>query len=330
MRSREFVTELRRNPEQNSQRDRGYDSVLQALKGRDLTQVGISMTNLPKLGLNPQSRYDTPIGIYFYPADYYVEQHGRVPFQHRAPYINVFEYTGSVLNLGEYTWEDYHRDINDRLRTGYANSYLETVIDRARHTAEAEAKFKTAAGQMWYVLMKTSDWQQDTKERSAATRASVTWNQLLRHLGYTAVIDPGTGTIHEGEPTQGVILDPRAIQMITRIKNQPGAKAYDPVGQLIIEPNEYTYIQTIEKYARNTPEYLRPQPSMSPKNMAPTQSRIDRLFMRYIEIVSRDPELTTTKDIMSVAKQAPQRLHSRFSQLAQSRETAAPADNPAK
>jgi hypothetical protein len=68
------LTEARRNPEQNPK-----ISVNQAIKQRlqsgergtpDNPKLFVSFTQLDKLGINPKSKYDTPLGIYAYPADY--------------------------------------------------------------------------------------------------------------------------------------------------------------------------------------------------------------------------------------------------------------------
>jgi hypothetical protein len=60
------------------------------------------MTDLPKVGVNPGSTYNTPLGIYFYPADYYVVVRGRVPFQADANYINILQLTtNKILYLNQ-------------------------------------------------------------------------------------------------------------------------------------------------------------------------------------------------------------------------------------
>ena len=332
MRAKQFLSELRRNPEQNQQRDRGYQTVAQLLQGRDLTNIGVSMTELPKLGVNPRSKYQTPVGIYFYPADYYLKQHGRVPFQERAPYVNVFEYEGRVLNTRDYSNQDFEQDLA-KLRRLYPQHEANIDYDREQCLDPDVNDFSPLvdipAGWIWFVVWRLADNilgdMAETTEPQAPAK-SVKWNHVMRQLGYDAVVDPGHEVIHKGEPTQGVVLNPRVIRPITQIQNKVGAKAYDPIGQLLIDPDQEHYVRTINKYAKNTPAYLKAQPSSSPKNMAPTQSRIDRMFVRYIEILEQNPKLADPKDILQVAQLAPARLKPRMSQLlAQSRRAEAPA-----
>jgi hypothetical protein len=84
------LAERRRNPEL-SVRETGHAAALAYLQSQgDITNWGVSMTNIPKLGVNPSSKYNTPIGIYFYPATYYLEtklDNDELEFQDSAPYI---------------------------------------------------------------------------------------------------------------------------------------------------------------------------------------------------------------------------------------------------
>jgi len=55
-----------------------------------------SFTNLPKLGINPSTTYETPIGVYGYPMMYIVENYSEssgkfeVPFAGDAEYLHIF------------------------------------------------------------------------------------------------------------------------------------------------------------------------------------------------------------------------------------------------
>jgi hypothetical protein len=48
----------------------------------------------------------------------------------------------------------------------------------------------------------------------------IRWNKILRVLGFTSVYDPGYGWIAHGEPTQGVVLDPRIIKQHKMFDNR--------------------------------------------------------------------------------------------------------------
>jgi hypothetical protein len=302
MRATEFITELRRNPEHNTQRDRGYATVRQMLQGRDLSNVGISMTMLPKLGINPQSNYNTPIGIYFYPADYYLELRGDVPFQKRAPYANVFEYRGRVLNVIDYTVKQFDRDIEilKKLYPQQADRIHQLALhaeqteegdedDLALHYESLEAitddpLVDRPAGWLWFVL-----WNLVDSKESGPN--AIKWNHMLRQLGYDVVVDQGLGVIHENETYQGVVLNPKVISPIKRIENKAGAKAYDTLGQQLIEPDTWHVAGWIANQARRDPSYFRPDSSTDlPNSVRKTASKLHRLFVRFIEIMQQHPE----------------------------------------
>lgn len=92
---------------------RPTEEVAQAAKslGYPSKVVGVSMTGVDKLGINPGSPYtDTPLGIYAYPYRWidYSKPEGVsiasfLPFQQKAPYINVFSIKPSakVVNIGD-------------------------------------------------------------------------------------------------------------------------------------------------------------------------------------------------------------------------------------
>ena len=53
----------------------------------------VTFTAIDKVGINPKSDHDTPIGIYFYPIKYVIDKKMEVPFMGDQPYINVCEFT---------------------------------------------------------------------------------------------------------------------------------------------------------------------------------------------------------------------------------------------
>jgi hypothetical protein len=65
------------------------------LKYKGQENVFGSFTAIPKLGLNPGSTYNTPVGVYAYPVDYIIQtmQGGDfgVPFANDQPYLHVFQ-----------------------------------------------------------------------------------------------------------------------------------------------------------------------------------------------------------------------------------------------
>lgn len=78
--------------------------------------VFFSMTAIEKLGINPQSRYNTPLGIYAYPLDgdhFAALRDGTLPFAGDQPFIQVFRQpeNGVVDVSGPYSQGDLERDL---------------------------------------------------------------------------------------------------------------------------------------------------------------------------------------------------------------------------
>lgn len=119
MKVTELLSELRRNPSQNqlaNQREHLADYLRELGKsGTDITNWGVSMTTQPKLGINPQSKYQTPIGIYFYPARYFLKHADQgLPFMDDASNIQLFRIEGPVLEIDDVTDAEY-RQLVERL-----------------------------------------------------------------------------------------------------------------------------------------------------------------------------------------------------------------------
>ncbi|MEI7488797.1 MAG: hypothetical protein WCJ72_15595, partial [Chryseobacterium sp.] len=53
----------------------------------------VTFTKIDKVGINPTSGYDTPLGIYLYPLNYVIERQLYMPFAGNKPYFNVCEFT---------------------------------------------------------------------------------------------------------------------------------------------------------------------------------------------------------------------------------------------
>lgn len=109
MKIRELI-EARRNPEQNpkvSINNVIYDAV-KAANGNDIagtSNIFVSFTTVDKLGINPKSEYNTPLGIYAYPGEYVYKEIGLnkptydLPFAGDNKYVNLFSAAGNIINI---------------------------------------------------------------------------------------------------------------------------------------------------------------------------------------------------------------------------------------
>lgn len=238
MRATEFLSDARRNPEQNpklspNEAIKDFLSKTQdKIPGSDYKNLFVSFTMVPKLGINPQSKYNTPIGIYSYPADYVYNRAGdresmsELPFAGDAPYVNIFKSTGNILTISsmkiDNTLMGYYEELRrvmspfekGEMRGGYM--HYEEFVDKFASESDKEAKVDTPGGHFWYVTMKCADVI--SKRRGIAK--PIAWNWIFRQLGIDGVLDEGEDIIHENEPVQAVFFSKENIEVLDRVENK--------------------------------------------------------------------------------------------------------------
>jgi hypothetical protein len=209
MRADEFLADARSHPEQNTKYQSGW-AELRAWASKNNVwskphEWAISMTYVPKLGINPGQGIseDTPRGIYFYPFHwaYSVKMDKEaLPWADNAPYIQLFQYsTGAGL-----------REPN---QIPLANAVAElkkygiTDEDIAAEK-ESQPSISTYGLLVWCLGKKYDDNKRIT-----------ILNKVLRNLGYNYMIDNGKGWIAINEPTQGVVLNPTIINKVVTFNN---------------------------------------------------------------------------------------------------------------
>jgi hypothetical protein len=273
---KEGVAEARKNPEQNTKYQSGWAELAAWAHKNNVWlkphEWAISMTYVPKLGINPGPGIseDTPRGIYFYPFHwaYSVKMDKEaLPWADNAPYIQLFQYsTGTELY-----------DPNQIPLASAVAQLKNYGITDEDIAAEKEnyPSISTYNLLVWCLGRKYDDNK----------RVSIL-NKVLRNLGYDYMIDNGKGWIAINEPTQGVVLNPKIIDKVvtfnnyTRKKEQdieenfadgknPGRKEIDPdvyedLSNSIIARTARQIVPTIR--AKSTPEgyvYLSTQDGLS-------------------------------------------------------------------
>jgi hypothetical protein len=267
--------EARKNPKLNP-KEEGHVAAAKFLNSVPASQIekyGVSMTELPKLGVNPKSSYNTPLGIYSYPANYYEEikspshdedlPQALLPFQDEAPYIQIFKVnSGNILNLGKVDVDQYQTytkklfDLSETLATisgedpGYVTDRISSIITKA----STEANVKSYGGWLWYVLYRLSSALVFSIENrpGQAKRSPVLWNKLFRLLEIDAVLDDGNSIIHENEPFQFVVFDTSKIELVKTFTNSGSIKKeIPPWAKLYKDTQGLSGIKFI-KYVANT------------------------------------------------------------------------------
>lgn len=195
--------------------------------------VYISFTSIDKIGINPSSPYNTPIGIYCYPLLDYSASFEKlnkifVPFAGDSPYINVLimKKGQQVLNFDSYDETDYSEDIAT-LREYFIKEFNDERLFKLMVAGAAEHGTNWGKN-IWNVTKELSEYMDDNTNRRNRTStnkkakpSSVLWNYLLRVvLYYDLVYDSGKGIIHPNEPNQAVFLKKDSFDLVEVIDNK--------------------------------------------------------------------------------------------------------------
>lgn len=239
------IVEARRNPEQNpkvsvNQYITQALASAQPLPNSGVKNLFVSFTDLPKLGINPGSRYATPIGIYAYPAEYVIYKTTQypyiggssdlamtaLPFAGGKPWANIFRARSgaNIIDLGKFTEAQYN-EYCDKLKalltklpieyrpqpldSDAATKYIDTLMDAANKSA----RVNTPGGKFWYVTMRLSEVMNTNK-------TTIAWNEIFRRLGIDGFVDPDREIIHPSEPTQAVFFSGRAVELLDTVANK--------------------------------------------------------------------------------------------------------------
>jgi hypothetical protein len=234
MRHHEISLEARRNPEKNPQisvNDHIYDALVKekiyldtSSENKPIKNLYVSFTEKPKLGINPKSKYNTPLGIYAYPANYVAVSAGTkrtmrtsLPFAGEHPWVNIFTLKDVskvlVISDQDVNYEPYYK----KLATAFPKVFDVYDINIWREKSKSQALVDTEGGWFWYVTMMAA---RSLSEKMHSQKPSLFWNILFRKIGIDAVVDDGSGIIHENEQTQMVVFDPTAIKVVDRVQNK--------------------------------------------------------------------------------------------------------------
>ncbi len=237
------IIEARKNPELNPKVSvnqyirRAYDAASQ-LPNSNLKNLFVSFVAVPKLGINPRSKFNTPLGIYAYPAGYVIVRadddkamRHSLPYAGDQPYAAVFSAGGNIIDIrrmsanDEELYYDKLREFAKRLPkinsdiyipNGIAKDWL-SILELCIKLAPDRAKFKNLpGGRLWYVTYRFSNYYGPQYGQNPI----VTWNKLFRAIGIDGVVDEGAGIIHEAEPTQAVFFSLAPLRVLGIVDNK--------------------------------------------------------------------------------------------------------------
>jgi hypothetical protein len=196
----EFLIEARKNPDQNT-RTSVTDQLIDIRdQSDDPTNLFVSFTQINKLGINPGSSFQTPLGIYSYPIDFVIRshQHDQIPWAGGSPFIQVFSIP-TRSNIWVLSNSSQTPEIKQKLASVGAISKRLTKQDAKSVWLGQYPKFKNKG-------MSNSE-------------ISIKLRKDLRAVGIEGVIDNGQGIVNPNEPSMAVFFSTSVINHIATIRN---------------------------------------------------------------------------------------------------------------
>ena len=237
--------------------------------------LAVTFTEIDKVGLNPQNRYETPLGIYLYPLDYVIENKMNVPFAGDEPYINVCEFTRpqKILQMTS----DISNQKGEQLLNVFPKKEVDEVNLRYREGLNIKYHLRSNYSKLWLVT------------RILANNKPTQWNINLRKCGIDGFMDHGTGTIHSSEPTQCVVFAANNLKLLHSIDNPAFDKTTDKFGVDTYKIKTFKY-DSSKMSDEQIIRMLQSRRTLDVKNLL--QSATDKDKMADV-IVKNKPELST-------------------------------------
>ena len=241
-----LVREARKNPKLNpkisvNEYIKQHLDKAKDIPGTNIKNSFVSFTEVDKLGIRPDSGYNTPLGIFSYPSSYVVAKMGSdkgmsfLPFAGDNPYANIFSARGNIIDLatmGDRELGNYNRKMVDVfIKTAGitpGSGEWKTTVDMLEENifidAPALAKISSPGGKFWYITMEFANLLMkalQTRRQWRPGQHRVSWNKLFREIGVDGCIDSdGDGIIHTSEPVQAVFFSIKSIDKNQRVHNR--------------------------------------------------------------------------------------------------------------
>lgn len=169
--------------------------------------VFVHFSDVPKIGINPKQKYTTPLGIYFFPISYVLENNNirnNSVFLEKPFVFVVRLLTDNILDLGKLNTED--------------------ILEMVEKVPEAKQKLKERIKD--YAMddddlnLTPSDLMRVIEDLDYK-KMYLSSFKFFKSLGYDGIIDSGTGALFgDSEPNQLVLFDIKSFEVIERIENE--------------------------------------------------------------------------------------------------------------
>lgn len=184
-----------------------------------------------KIGINPKSQFDTPIGVYCYPVAEVVNNPRLGTYAVDKKIVQIIEANfsiGHINDLAKYTSfdADYQKAID---MFGLGEEDLVEITNMAKKHPTFSIATNDQPYLFWamtlYVSLRSSNMLSQLNYVGNTLNLSgkhiSKWNAVIRRLGYHWIADRSAlGIIHKNEPAQAVFLDNQSYSQVEVYENK--------------------------------------------------------------------------------------------------------------
>lgn len=198
----------------------------------DVEKYYITFVAVDKVGINPQTPYETPIGVYTYPLKYVLEEE-HVPFRgdnssNKIKILKRVSENGLTINATDKELEACEKLMTEKYKIPQED------VDKFKYVS---AKRVSNFGRIWNITRKCAGIinKENNSGKALVPKSISLWTKLFLELGYDYAEDDGKGIIHPAESTQAVFFTPKSYKVVDEVfldtasKYQASNKKYTKV-----------------------------------------------------------------------------------------------------
>lgn len=190
----------------------------------DVEKYYITFVAVDKVGINPQTPYETPIGVYTYPLKFVLEEE-HVPFRgdnssNKIKILKRVSENGLTINATDKELEACEKLMTEK----YNISERDITFDK-----DTKGQRNNNFGKIWNITRKCADRinRQNNRGKALIPKSISLWTKLFLELGYDYAEDDGKGIIHPAESTQAVFFTPKSYKVIDEVFLDTASKYQD-------------------------------------------------------------------------------------------------------
>ncbi len=204
--------------------------IIKRIRKENSGDLFVSYRSIERLGINPNFKFKSPIGIYAYPIDYDIKNNTEKGTQFfggdRTNFIYVFKLTNGKMLDNSYTENDLKIDIK-KLKTFYPDFDFNNIdFQNSRYS-------KMNDGITRKISLNTPDvniiplTKIFTITYILSDKNPVKWNKLLRKLGYSGISDNGDNVINDWGRSETIFFSNKNLKIIEVINLKESNKNQD-------------------------------------------------------------------------------------------------------